>query len=831
MIHLSRLTTTFLLAGTLTISAQNSTRNYIFDPKLAPREHNVDFKHLRLEASFDPAKGLIKGKVTHVFSPLQEKVDSIYIDGIRIRTKEITINGKPVKYRNDSTGITVYPSSSLTWETTDSMTIVYEANPRSGLYFVGWNDPNNLSRKQIWSQGQGVDNRNWIPMYDEMNDKITSEMIVKFDKNYKVLSNGTKLGVKDNGDGTNTWHYKMTHPHAPYLIMLGIGIYDIKETKSKSGTPLYLYYYPDWKDRVESAYKYSEQMVDFFEQENGIKYPWESYSQLPVQDFMYGAMENTTATVFGDFLFVDERSYLDRYYVGVNAHELAHQWFGDFVTARSDAHHWLQESFATYYNQMFEREVNGKDYFDWARRNANNEAINAAKRDVLPVAHSSSGSTRHYPQGAFVLNMLKYVVGGREAYNKSIKHYLETHPYMNVDSQDLLIAFEETLGLSLDWYWDQWLYRGGLPEYNVKFVEAEGATQITVLQQQALSDVTGLPSAGDLKVDEKPADFVVPKEHVDYRPDGLFKMPIWFEVYYTDGSVDKKMIWIERQAEIVKIPNASKKKIDFVLFDPNNEILKRIVFDKPFEMLKAQAAKAPNMLDRYDALAAMKTIDIEKKRDFLIQQFNKETFHSTKSEIVRQLINDKNPKSLTLIKSATNDKDVIVRKTVINQSKDISQDMLPEMEKLLLDPSYEITASTLEKLAESNPAKIKEYLENTKNVEGAVGRNVRIKWLEIAYNNSQDKKYLDQLIAYSTNSYEFRTRANAMEVLKRAGYFDRAFMETLIEASLSANNRLANPAKGVLNYFCGQAKYKKMVDDYIASKKWADWQKKKLDEL
>src|SRR6185369_2617030 len=97
-------------------------------------------------------------------------------------------------------------------------------------------------------------------------------------------------------------------------------------------------------------------------------------------------------------------------------------------------------------------------------------------------AHSSGGTVRHYPQGAFVLNMLKYVSGGREAYNKSIKHYLETHPYANVDSEDLLIAFEETLGLSLDWYWDQWIYRGGVPDYRISYNESEGSTQINVLQ-------------------------------------------------------------------------------------------------------------------------------------------------------------------------------------------------------------------------------------------------------------------------------------------------------------------------------------------------------------
>ena len=349
------------------LSAQVKTRSYIYDPLLAPRERVVDFQNLKLEVSFAPQQSLVKGKVTHTFTSLRQKVDSIILDGINIDVKAVTVNGKEAKFKNDSVHITVY-TPSLVGGKKDSMTITYEATPRKGLYFIGWNDKTGICKRQIWSQGQGIDNRNWIPMYDEMNDKITSEMIVTFDTAYKVLSNGKRIDKKANKNGTNTWHYKMSHPSAPYLIMLGIGKYDIKETKSASGVPLYLWYYPEYKDRVSTIYMHSEKMVDYFEREIGVPYAWESYSQIPVQDFMFGAMENTTATIFGDFFLVDERAALDRNYIAVNAHELAHQWFGDYVTARSDAHHWLQESFATYYNWLFEREVFGQDHFDWGRR-------------------------------------------------------------------------------------------------------------------------------------------------------------------------------------------------------------------------------------------------------------------------------------------------------------------------------------------------------------------------------------------------------------------------------------------------------------------------------
>lgn len=815
-----------LAAASQPTYAQLHTRSYIIDPAGAPRERNVDFLHMRAELSFEPEKGLVKGKVTHVFMPLRPKVDSIFLDAPGIIIREVAANGKRTDFKTSATGITVYFPGSLNWGTKDSITITYEATPRKGLYFIGWNDPNGLSRKQIWSQGQGIDNRYWLPMYDEMNDKMTTEMIVRFNKDYKVLSNGAKLKEKDNKDGTVTWHYKMKNPHAPYLVMLGIGKYDIKESKSGSGVPMHMYYYPETKDRVEATYKYSEDMMDWFEKEIGVPYGWESYSQIPVQDFMYGAMENTTATVFGDFFLVDERSYLDRNYVGVNAHELAHQWFGDLVTARSAAHHWLQESFATYYNQMYEREVFGQDYFDWARRLANNNALAESKKNKLGVGHSEAGSVRHYPKGAFVLNMLKYVVGGREAYNKAIKHYLEKHKYQNVDSEDLLVAFHETLGYSLDWFWEQWVYRGGEPAYKVSYTNTPGGIIFHVDQVHETSEVVGLPGAG--RTDNASHDPFVPKMDSGYRQQGMYKMPIWFEVHYTDGSSERRQVWIENQHHEVMIPVAKGRQVDYVLFDPNSEVLKSVTFTKPLDMLKSQALKAKHMIDRYDAVLAMRNYPLEQKREVLQQTYKKEAFHAVKGEIINQLIDDDDTKSRELVKSAISDKDVQVRKAVLNHTKKIPDGLAVEYEKFLTDPSYEVITNALEMLSEQFPANTTRYLELTKGIEGTTGKIVLVKWLEIAAARTGDKKHTDQLIDFASSSYEFRTRVNAMNALKKLGYFDKKFLANLIDAAQSSNNRLAGPAGEVLKYYYEQSAHKRVIDEYLASREWEDWQKKAI---
>ncbi|MEI8136169.1 MAG: M1 family metallopeptidase [Bacteroidota bacterium] len=797
---------TFLIISlflSVSVVSQHKNTTLMYDVGSAPREHNLDFERMRLSVEFEPEKGLVKGKITHFFAPTRQKVDSFFLDGPGINIKEAKLNGQTITYKTNSNGITFYPSKTLVWGEKDSLALTYEAYPRKGIYFIGWNDPKNISRKQIWTQGQGIDNRYWFPCYDTPNDKLITEVFVKFDKDYKVLSNGVKVAEKEQKDGSKIWHYKMSHPHASYLVMLGIGKYEIKETKSKSGVPLRQYYYPEWKDRYDFTYKYNEKIFNYLESEIGVPYPWESYSQIPVQDFMFGAMENTSATLFGDFFEVDARSYNDRNYVSVNAHELAHQWFGDFVTARSGNSHWLQESFATHYNVIAEGECFGKDHFDWARRSAQNTAINTA--DKKSISHSETPSSIIYQKGSQVLEMLKYVTG-REAYNRSVKRYLLDHKYANVDSDDLLNAFQDETGMPLDWFWEQWVYKGNEPSYSViaEDITANGKryTQFKITQVHPTNDIIG-----------------------------LFKMPIVFEVHYTDGTFDTKTEWIEKETHLVKLANASNKTIDYFLFDPNSEILKTVTFTKSFDILKAQSVKAPKMLDRYDAVFAMRGFSFDQKKNALLEAYQKNEFHAIRSEIVMQLIDDKNPESIALIKLALHDKDVQVRKTVILSVKSIEPSLLSDYESLLLDSSYITITTALEKMCFQFPTNTQKYLDITKGIEGTNGRNVIIKWLEISAAVSDDKKYTDQLVAYTPNSYEFITRANAMASLRKLNYFDETLLNNCLQACLINNGRLSGPANETVKYFFNQIKHKKIIVDTINNKALKNWEKEILLKL
>ena len=739
-----------------------------YDSASVPRERFVDFQHLRLEASFEPTQGKVNGLVSHRFQAIRQNVDTLFFDGPDIQVQEVSYHNQALTIRKYETGFTVVFPKALSWNVTDSLSIRYTAFPRHGLYFVGWNDPTNRARKQIWTQGQGIDNRCWLPMFDNMNDKITSEMIITMAKPFKVLSNGVKLNVSDKGNN-QIWHYRMNKPHAPYLIMLGIGEYEIDARKSSSGLAVNLWYYPDWKSRVIGTYAKSTEMIDFFEKEIGIPFPWENYSQIPVQEFMYGAMENTTATVFGDFFFNDERGLLDRSYVGVNAHELAHQWFGDMITARSETHHWLQESFATHYNMMYEREAFGQDYFDLARRNAQNAALNASTRDLYPIASSDAGSTRWYPKGAVVLEMLKYVVG-REEFNRAINHYLKSHAYDNVDSEDLLIAFHETLGYSLNWFWEQWVYRGGEPIYQVNAESNKESTRFIVSQLQ---------------------------EKLPYV--GLFKMPIVFEVHFTDGSKESKTVWISEKVQNVKLDHPLGKTVAYSLFDPGNQVIKAVVFNKPFAQLKQQALTATYMLDRLDAVIAMSDLPIDQKRDVLLQVFKKETFHAVREEVIEQLAKDKNKKSRQLVNAAFADADVFIRKAAVAAYDTIPKEFKATVEKLLSEPSYQLQEEVLNKLCLSFPTNSASYLEKTKAEMGNNAHNVRITWLKWTIKNGNTNA-ITELADLASVSFEFNTRRSALSLAKELSIFNEALLQHALEAARSGNNRMSSAGVGYLNW-------------------------------
>lgn len=793
------------------LSAQDTAICYLRDEGGRSQDHNVDFIKMVLNLKFNTKEGIVLGNVKYDFRPIQYVVDTLFLNAPDINIKKVLLDGKETPFTMNSEGVVIRFLQAMNWNKNYKLDITYEATPRRGLYFVGWNvDAKNtdndryFTRKQIWTQGQLTDNRYWIPCYDHVNDKMITETITTFDSTYTVISNGTLKSKTKNTDGTFTWHYAMNKPMVPYLIMLAIDKYKFKDYKSKNGMVSRQYYYDNLPQTVEPTYQYSAEMMDWLPAELETPYPWLTYCNVPVQDFMYGAMENTTATVFGDFSLNDARMVLDRSYLGTNTHELTHQWFGDYITEYGSQDHWLHESFATYYAKAFTRTIQGEDSYQWGKRGEANASIAADNKDRYPVAHSQGGSSRHYPKGSFVIDMIRYVVGD-SVFKRSVGNYLKKHAYANVSNHDFMLTFLNSAGINLDWFFDQWIYRAGYPNYVVTYERQKDRVAFFVKQTHKVDELTG-----------------------------YFKMPVVFEVYFKDGSSSTKKAWIGRASDTVYVSAPNESAVDYALFDPGSHVLKTIEFKKSFEELSAQALNAKNFIDRYDAIVALKETNLDTKRDLLMKVFAKETFHPIRNEIIAQLSRDNSMAAQSLFKRALHDKDHLVRRAVVDNLETFPDAIGSDVEALLTDSSYVTIENTLRKLAKLYPAKTQEYLAKTKGVMGH-NNNVRILWLEISANSAAtaDEKEASKkkLVEYCSNRYEFRTRGRAMEAIERLGYCDDALIMNLFNAALYTNTRLSGPATKTLKTLFQKRENLEMAKLDFQSATWKDWEKKIIGDL
>lgn len=411
----------------------------------------VDFKTATVEVSFIPDATKVLGIVRYDFEILKS-VDSIFIDAINMKFDNVSLNSNDVDYSNDLKKIWIKHN----FKPNKNYEVIFnfEAHPKKALYFIDWNDGGN--NQQIWTQGQGKYTSNWLPSIDDMNDKIEFDLTIKFDKNYQVIANGKLINQQIN-DSIITWQYDMQQPMASYLVALAIGKYDKKIEFSKSSIPLEMYYYPEDSLKLEPTYRYTKRMFDFLEEEIGVPYPWQNYKQVPVKDFLYAGMENTSATIFSDAFVIDSIAFVDKNYVNVNAHELAHQWFGDLVTEISGTHHWLQEGFATYYALLAEKEVFGDDYYYWRLYEYAQELLEQDKAGLsTSLLDPKSSSTTFYKKGAWVLHMLREKVGEND-FKKAIKNYLLKHQFRNVETNDFINEVEKANGKDLSEFTKTWI--------------------------------------------------------------------------------------------------------------------------------------------------------------------------------------------------------------------------------------------------------------------------------------------------------------------------------------------------------------------------------------
>jgi aminopeptidase N len=546
------------------------------------RSRDFDIRHIRIALNIDPAHKTIEGAATITLSPFREGLDRLEFDASELNISEVKCKGRALEFESYPDKLIVYPKEPVRRGASLKLNINYSARPRRGLFFIAPDEAYPHKPVQVWSQGEAEDNRAWFPCIDSPNQRQTTETIITVPEQFLVLSNGTLLSEKHDARHANkTFHWRQDQPHPAYLVSIVIGEYveDLVGTfKGRNGSvPVLTYTYAGTEREARRLFGKTPAMIRHFSKIFGYEYPYEKYSQVVVDEFIFGAMENTSITTCTDRCLHDEVTELDFNYHDIVAHELAHQWWGDLVTPKSWKHTWLKESFATYAEALWLEHVSGKDEARFSQVQDFNvylsEDRDLHRRPIVDARYDFPFEIydRHtYQKGGLVLSMLRYVLGDEDFF-LVLKHFLNKHAWQSVETNDLKVAIEDVTGQNLDWFFDQWLYGRGYPEFEVHHVY-DGASKV-------------------LKVQIK---------QVQERDDGtpLFRLPIDIEVTGKSGPHVFR-VWAEKAEQLIQIPFETRPLA--VIFDAGERILKTVRHEKSRQELIYQLNNASEFTARMRA--------------------------------------------------------------------------------------------------------------------------------------------------------------------------------------------------------------------------------------
>jgi aminopeptidase N len=558
--------------------------------------HDYDTRNISLNLHFDWEKEQAIGTATITFAPLVTNLRQVEFDAANMTFNSVKLaGGATLQYEFNAPGEKLLVKLDHPYQPTDVLTVTidYHTNGYAtgsglqgygkGLTYIKPTADDPTRPRQIWSQGETEYNHYWFPCYDHPNDFTTSELIATVQKPLIVISNGKLVETKENTDGTRTFRWKIDAPHATYLTSIVVGEYTPIE-QNYAGIPVISYVYPKEVEEGKVTVARMAEMVKFFSEKTGVKYPYEKYSQTMTHDFP-GGMENISATTQTDNMIHDARAEMDQTSDGLQSHELAHQWFGDYVTTRTWAHIWLNESFATYFQGMWDEQSLGHDDFLYLDVKGNQDQYYGTwaqgnRRPIVTKNYADKDQlfdTYAYPRGGAVLHMLRKTLGD-ENWWRAINHYLTKNAHQPVETEQFRIAIEEATGQSMDWFFDEWLYKMGHPVFRVtqNYDAAAKALKLTVRQEQT------------------------PDENSPYPQVRFFQMPVEIEIGTAEATRVERVQLEAKEEQTFTFPVASQPLL--VNFDYQGTLIKELKFEKPTADLSYQLTRDPDVLGRIWAL-------------------------------------------------------------------------------------------------------------------------------------------------------------------------------------------------------------------------------------
>ncbi|MGB3511509.1 MAG: M1 family metallopeptidase [Microcoleaceae cyanobacterium] len=640
-------------------------------------------EHIFLDLELDIPNRSFHGTCIIRLNPVRSGIDKLTLDAVDLEINSVKVDDTEQTFDYDGEQLHIYLQPATKVEQVIKVAIAYTAkNPQRGIYFITPDKHYPDKPTQVWTQGEDEDSRFWFPCFDYPGQLSTSEIRVKVPKKFIAISNGELIETEESGD-EKIYHWMQRQIHPTYLMTLAVGKFaEIRE--EWKGIPVTYYVEKKRQDDARRTMGKTPQMIEFFSQEFGYKYPYPKYAQVCVDDFIFGGMENTSTTLLTDRCLLDERAAIDnRNSESLVAHELAHQWFGDLVVIKHWSHAWIKEGMASYTEVLWTAKEYGQEdaayYLLKEARSYITEDKTRYRRPIVTNIYREAIELydRHlYEKGACVYHMIKTELGD-ELFTKAIQTFVKNNAHKTVETIDLLRAIEQATGRNLLFLFDQYVFRGGHPDYQVKYAWDGDSklAKITVTQTQVKNnkDENSSKELFDLKI---PIAFGYVK---DEKPE-----LITFTVR------------IHEQAQTFYFPLQEKPK--FISFDAGNNYLKTVKLEYPLAELKAQLKFDPDPTSRiYAAEALVKKGGLEVVK-VLSTALKDESFWGVRVEVAKQLAKIKLDQVFEGLVEGLKDEDARVRRAVVEALKTIkTHDSYKALKPLVKDgdASYYVEATAV----------------------------------------------------------------------------------------------------------------------------------------
>ncbi len=657
-------------------------------------------KHIFLDLTLDIPNKSFDGTCTITVAPVRSGINQLLLDAVNLNIKSVQVDQTPQPFDYDGEQLHIQMQTPTEVGKEIRIAIAYSAEqPQRGLYFVGPDQHYPNKPTQVWTQGEDEDSRFWFPCFDYPGQLATSEIRVRVPKPLIAISNGELIATEEDGDN-KIYHWLQQQVHPSYLMTLAVG--DFAEIRDEwKGKPVTYYVEKGYEEDARRSMGKTPQMIEFFSGKFGYPYPFPKYAQVCVDDFIFGGMENTSTTLLTDRCLLDERAALDNQRTeSLVAHELAHQWFGDLVVIKHWSHAWIKEGLASYSEVFWTEHEYGADdaayYLLGEARSYLAEDSSRYRRPIVTHVYREAIELydRHlYEKGACVYHMIRTELGD-ELFWKAIHTFVQDNAHQTVETIDLLRAIEKATGRNLLFLFDQYVFRGGHPDYKIAYSwDADSQlAKVTVTQTQAKESKNGSNNElFDLKI---PIAFGYIEQESGVRSQAKLKT-------FT--------VRVHEREQSFYFPLESKPQ--FISFDCGNNYLKTVSLEYPTPELKAQLQSDPDPISRiYAAKALAKKGGLEAVKA-LSDSLTNEAFWGVRAEVAKQLAQVKLDQASAALIVGLNDEDARVRRSVVEALSKIKTVESYEALKQLLekgDASYYVEASAARALGGMVSANLKE---------------------------------------------------------------------------------------------------------------------------